>query len=193
MPGEISPADKHSQSGASPELLASHADREQVVELLRVGAGEGRLTVDELGERVEAALKARTLGELAELTADLPAGEVAEDRDVVRIDQRFSPVKREGAWVVPRRIELQVEWSKVTLDFTQAVITRDTLQIDMDMRGQNLTLIVRPGIVVDSDALRLDFSKVKYRHTPDPAVPVALRVVLTGEKFLGRVVVKEPR
>jgi hypothetical protein len=43
-----------------------------VVEVLRVSAGDGRLTAEELDERVEAALTARTYNELAALVADLP-------------------------------------------------------------------------------------------------------------------------
>jgi hypothetical protein len=45
-----------------------------VLDVLRVAAGEGRLTPDELDERVTATLTSRTLGELAVLTADLVAG-----------------------------------------------------------------------------------------------------------------------
>ncbi|MFG2805992.1 DUF1707 domain-containing protein [Streptomyces massasporeus] len=41
--------------------------------MLRVAAGEGRLSLEELEERLETALSARTVGELAVLTADLPA------------------------------------------------------------------------------------------------------------------------
>jgi hypothetical protein len=86
-----------------------------------------------------------------------------------------------------------VEWCEVTLDFTQAVITHDTLQIDMDMRGKTLTMIVRPGIVVDPYGLSLEFSKVKNRQAADPDAPITLRVELTGKKSFGRVVVREPR
>jgi len=57
-----------------PPLRASAADRELAVDILRVAAGEGRLTLAELDERLEAALSARTIGELATLTADLPGG-----------------------------------------------------------------------------------------------------------------------
>ncbi|WP_445150922.1 DUF1707 SHOCT-like domain-containing protein [Baekduia sp. Peel2402] len=57
----------------TPDLRASDADREQVADVLRHAAGEGRLTVDELDERIDRAFTARTHGELAELTADLPA------------------------------------------------------------------------------------------------------------------------
>lgn len=53
-------------------LLASDAERDAVTDRLRRAAGEGRLEPDELGERVEAALRSRTRGELARLLVDLP-------------------------------------------------------------------------------------------------------------------------
>jgi hypothetical protein len=57
----------------TPDLRASDADREQVAEVLRHAAGEGRLSVEELDERIDRAFAARTQSELAELTTDLPA------------------------------------------------------------------------------------------------------------------------
>jgi hypothetical protein len=54
------------------ELRASDADRERVAERLRAAAGEGRLTADELEERLERAFSARTDAELEPLTSDLP-------------------------------------------------------------------------------------------------------------------------
>jgi hypothetical protein len=53
---------------------ASHADREQVVGALQAAFVQGRLTPDELDERVGEALPARTYADLAALTADLPVG-----------------------------------------------------------------------------------------------------------------------
>jgi Flp pilus assembly protein TadB len=55
-------------------LRASDAERDAVVDRLREAAGEGRLEPDELEQRVDRALRARTYGELSELLADLPAG-----------------------------------------------------------------------------------------------------------------------
>ena len=89
---------------ARSELRASHDDRDRVVELLRVSAGDGRLTSEELDERLEQAMTARTYGELARLVADLPAvgsavgpvvGPATAPRvkDVVRIDTRSGHVK----------------------------------------------------------------------------------------------------
>jgi hypothetical protein len=56
-----------------PRLRASDADRERTVQLLREHHAVGRLTVEEFNERLEKAFAARTLGELDELLADLPA------------------------------------------------------------------------------------------------------------------------
>lgn len=53
-------------------MRASDADRERIAERLRGAAAEGRLLTDELEERLAAALRARTYGELDALVADLP-------------------------------------------------------------------------------------------------------------------------
>ncbi|MGW6269134.1 MULTISPECIES: DUF1707 SHOCT-like domain-containing protein [unclassified Streptomyces] len=210
MPGETSPTGKHSGGGPSPELRASHADRDRVVDVLRIAAGDGLLTAEELDERLETALSARTLNELATLTADLPAGTAAADgtateapgaagtaevKDVVRIQQAFSgSVKRTGRWVLPRRLELAVTWCDVTLDLTEAVITQDTLRIDVAMAGKSLTLITRPGIEVDIDGLTLLHCKLRHRapRTP-PGTPTTLRVELTGQKAHGKVTIRPQR
>ncbi|AUH41677.1 DUF1707 SHOCT-like domain-containing protein [Streptomyces sp. CMB-StM0423] len=210
MSGEISPTGQDSgpgtpgspgSPGSQPELRASHADRDRVVDVLRIAAGEGLLTADELDQRVEAALSARTRSELAVLTTDLPpvpggAGAAGtEVKDLVRIEQIHSgAIERVGRWVVPRRLELAVTFCEVTLDFTDAVITQDTLRIDVAMMGKTLTLVTGPGIVVDTDGLQLVHSKVVFRRPPaDPAVPVRLRVELYGQKAHGRVVVRPRR
>jgi hypothetical protein len=54
------------------DLRASDAERERVVDHLRTHAGEGRLTVEDLDERLGRAYAATTRAELAALTADLP-------------------------------------------------------------------------------------------------------------------------
>ncbi|MET8478123.1 DUF1707 domain-containing protein [Streptomyces clavifer] len=200
----MSPTGKHPGTGSSPELRASHADRDRVVDVLRIAAGDGLLTADELDERIEAALSARTLAELVPLTADLPAVTTtahgpavaaADVKDVVRIQQAFSGgVERTGRWVLPRRLELAVAWCDVTLDLTEAVVTQDTLRIDVAMTGKSLTLITRPGVEVDVDGLILVHCKLVHRRprTP-PGTPTTLRVELAGQKAHGKVVVRPAR
>ncbi len=57
------------------DLRASDADRERAAERLRGATAEGRLSAEELEERLERALAARTEGELSVLVADLPPAE----------------------------------------------------------------------------------------------------------------------
>jgi Domain of unknown function (DUF1707) len=53
-------------------IRASDAEREDVVVFLRESLAEGRLTIDEFGERLDAAYSAKTHGDLDLLMADLP-------------------------------------------------------------------------------------------------------------------------
>jgi Domain of unknown function (DUF1707) len=182
-------------SGSPPEVRASDADRDQVVGVLRTAVGDGRLTADEFNERVEAALTSRTLGELAVLTADLarpgepgePGLAPAHAPDTMRIDQRGGSVRRTGRWMVPRLLELRSSWCDVMLDFTDAVITHDTLRIDLHVRGGSLTLVVGPGIVVDAGFLTVRYTDVDFGPSPERGAPVSLRVQLSGRMRYGQI------
>lgn len=57
----------------SPAVRASDAEREALGERLRDAAAEGRLTLEELADRAEAAYRATTRDELDQLVSDLPA------------------------------------------------------------------------------------------------------------------------
>src|SRR5258707_3123767 len=180
---------KGGQSGmpaavAGEELRASHADRDQVVEVLRVAAGDGRLSAEELDDRLKRALTARTYAELAALTADLPAtpgaavvppgaGAVsATPKDLIRIDVHGSGVRRDGRWVVPKELDVKVRGGGVTLDFTEAVITQPLLRITAEVTGGRLMLITRPGIVVDSGDISMHRGGVTLPEPPGPGLPV---------------------
>ncbi|HEX9357235.1 MAG TPA: DUF1707 domain-containing protein [Streptosporangiaceae bacterium] len=55
-----------------PRFRASDAERDQAAEILRAGYAEGRLSRDELDERLTAAYAAKTHADLCDLTSDLP-------------------------------------------------------------------------------------------------------------------------
>jgi Domain of unknown function (DUF1707) len=181
---------------ARSELRASHEDRDRVVELLRVSAGDGRLTAEELDERLERAMTARTYGELARLVADLPAaGSVAgapapRAKDVARIECGSGHAKREGRWVVPQRIEARVSSGHVKLDFTQAVITQPLLQIDAEVRSGHMILVTKPGIVVDTDDVAVRSGHVKVRAPWGPDVPEVLRIEVSGKVGSGHLIAR---
>jgi len=181
---------------ARSELRASHDDRDRVVEVLRVSAGDGRLTAAELDQRLELALTARTYGELAELVSDLPAsGSVAsaaatapKPKEVARIDCTSGHVRRVDRWVVPQRMEVKVTSGHVMLDFTQAIITQPTLQLDIDVRSGHVVLRTKPGILVDADDVAIRSGHVRVRAPWGPDVPVMLRIEVTGKVGSGHFV-----
>ena len=200
MTGEVSPLGRGDEVAPPGDLRASHEDRDRVVELLRVAAGDGRLTAEELDERLEAALTARTYGELAVLIRDLPAApgfapptQVSGPKDLVRIDCRSGSAKRDGRWVVPQRMEVQVTSGSVTLDFTEAVIVQPALHIDAEVRSGGLTLVTKPGVVVDADEVAIRSGSVKIRAPWGSQVPVILRIQVSGKVGSGSITARPPR
>jgi hypothetical protein len=177
---------------AGDGLRASHADRDQVAELLRVAAGDGRLSAEELDERLERALTARTYTELAVLTVDLPAtpsaavvppgtGAVtATPKDLMRIHVHGSSAVRDGRWVVPKELDVRVKGGAVTLDFTEALITQPLLRITAEVRGGVLRLISRPGIVMEAGDISQHGGSVTLPEPPGPDIPVQLRIEING-------------
>jgi hypothetical protein len=193
------PAERGQEPAEPGQLRASHQDRDRVVEILRVAAGDGRLTAEELDERLEAALTARTYAELAVLTTDLPAagsaGAVAvpEPKDVVRIDCGSGSTRRDGRWVVPHRVDVRVTSGSVKLDFTDAIIGQPSLKVDAEVHSGNLTLVTRPGIVVDADEVSVRSGSVKVREPWGHDVPVTLRIEVTGQVRSGSITARPRR
>ena len=192
------PAERGAEPVQPGQLRASHQDRDRVVEILRVAAGDGRLTAEELDQRLEAALTARTYAELAVLTTDLPAvgsagAVVPEPKDVVRIDCGSGSTKRDGRWVVPHRMDVRVTSGSVRLDFTDAVITQPSLKVDAEVHSGNLTLVTRPGIVVDADEVSVRSGSVKVKEPWGHDVPVTLRIEVTGQVRSGSITARPRR
>jgi len=183
---------------ARSELRASHDDRDRVVELLRVAAGDGRLTAEELDERLEVAMTARTYGELARLVSDLPdspdvAGAPAPRvKDVVRLNCRSGQTVKDGRWVVPQRMELKVTSGHIKLDFTEAVITHSSLQIDAEVRSGYVILITKPGIVVDTDDVTVSSGHIKIRAPWGSDGPEVLRIDVAGKVGSGHLIARPP-
>jgi len=198
----VRPATSALATGDRADLRASHEDRDEIVELLRVAAGDGRLTAEELDERLEAALEARTYGELAPLVRDLPTaptlakapvGPAVPAKELVRLQTGSGNLQRVGPWTVPRRLEVETRSGNVLLDFTQAVITHPVLELALSVRSGNLLLVVPPGVAVEVDGIEVRSGNVRQRVHPQPGTPVRLLVQAAGNVRSGNVIVRGPR
>ena len=101
------------QGGAGsfdPEMRASDADRERLVEQLREHHAAGRLTLDEFEERMRKAYESRTYGDLRTLTRDLPVDLAQLNiQNAARQNQRAGVVEVGGLNVTIPQIRIGAE------------------------------------------------------------------------------------
>jgi hypothetical protein len=175
------------------DLRASDADRDRVLALLGEAMSDGRLTPDEHSERVQRAFSARTLGELAELTADL----AVPSAQPVRLDGGrvisgiFGPARRDGRWVVPENLTVTAMFGDVEVDFTQAILQVSRVQLYATVFGGRLRLIVPDGVsVIVSGHMVLGRKRGSTAPPAGPGTPVIeVRALVLG----GELDVRTPR
>lgn len=180
-----------------PDLRASDSERDRTIDLLRDAAGEGRLTFEELADRVEDAAGARTRGELELLTRDLPApsgAATAPPGELARPATRssvFGDVRREGAWVVPARSAWTTCFGDVVLDLRGARVTDAEVVVHASTVFGDIELLVPEGVIVDVRT-RTVFGDVR-QEAGDVGPAGAPRVILTGGTVFGDVRVRARR
>ena len=151
---------------------ASDAEREAVVARLRDAASEGRLTVDELAERIDAAYAAKTHAELGPLTADLPApaerafAPAAADTTDAPAPAPARPAPRlvlgilgggdrKGRWRVPGRMTVVNVMGGADLDLRDAVLEAPEVEITVWSLMGGSTITVPEGVHVELDGFAL--------------------------------------
>jgi Domain of unknown function (DUF1707)/Cell wall-active antibiotics response 4TMS YvqF len=192
------------------DMRASDADRHQVAEVLRDAAGDGRLTLDELRERLDGVYGARTYAELERFTRDLPAAGSAPTPAPVRPPAAHARVggtarhsfsvaimsgaTRRGPWVVPRDYTAVAMMGGVQLDLRDARFSQREVTIRAFALMGGIEIIVPDDIavVVDGVGIMGGFDDNTGSGSPEagPGQPV-LRV--TGLAFWGGIEVKRKR
>ena len=139
-----------SQPGSTP-ILASDAERERSIELLRNAVGEGRLTLEEFSQRVGLAYAARTDQELASLARDLPgdAAAAAAPAPVPEQHRAFcSSLVRSGPWSLPHRSSWRSIFGTIDLDLRQARLAGSETTLEVYNLFGTVTVIVPEGVEV---------------------------------------------
>ena len=179
-----------------PEVRASDAERDRAVALLRDAAGEGRLTFEELADRIDVAAAAKTHGELERITSDLPvaaapAPTTALDVAPAATTSVFGDVKRSGAWAVPASSAWRTVFGDVVLDLREARVTGDEVTIDANTVFGDIDLLVPEGVVVEVRS-RTFFGDLRH-ETGQAGPPGAPRILLEGGTVFGDVKVRSAR
>jgi hypothetical protein len=172
-----------------PELRASDADRERTAEILRRAAGEGRLTLEELDERLDAVYETRTQRELERLTADLVATDAPlSSRLPVRPGEGganwlvsvMSGHDRKGRWRVGPHLKVVNIMGGSSVDLNDAELTSDLTLITVFSLMGGGEVRVPDGLNVEvSDFAFMGGNDAKIGdYTPDPGGPtVRIRMI----------------
>lgn len=193
---------EHAQHG---QMRVSDADRDQVAAVLREATGQGRITFDELEERLSLTYAAKTYSELAEITHDLPitgtpapatapsAGSFPAERmggspGPTRAVAVMSESTHKGAWVVPREFQALAVMGQVSIDLRSARFAeRETTITAYAVMGE---VEITVGDDVEVDVSGFGFMGSFQHGASGPGLPGAPRVRITGFALMGEVSVK---
>jgi hypothetical protein len=187
------------------QLRVSDDEREQVAERLRVAAGEGRLGLDELEDRITAVYTAKTYAELEPITRDLPASGAAgpaaspaqRPRGRWRVGRRPGRRKtfvlmggsdNKGAWVVPKSYVAVAVMGGIELDLREAEFEDTEVTINASCLMGGIGIIVPEGLNVQVHGFGFMGG---YSGTPaGPVDPDSPTVHIRGFAMMGGVDVK---
>ncbi len=184
------------------EQRISDQERQQVADVLRQAAGEGRIDLDELDKRLEAAFAAKTYAEIVPLTADLPrastgglpvqrSGAFAAGPAHEKSFAMMSTTRRRGRWQVGAQHKAFALMGGVVLDLREAIVAGQEVTIDASVVMGSVDVYVDEHTVVicDGRAFMGDYSESRSKIQPQPT-PDSPVVRVHGRALMGRVNVK---
>jgi hypothetical protein len=182
-------------------MRVSDSDRERAADVLREAAGHGRITMDELDERLERAYAAKTYADLATVTRDLPGQAQAPSAVQPAMAGRIggtprskfsvailSGARRTGRWVVPPSYVAVAVLGGVELDLREAQFSEPEVTIHAYTVMGGIEITVPED--VDVDVSGIAFMGGFDHNASGPGVPGAPRVRVIGFALLGGVDVK---
>ncbi len=190
-------------------IRVGHRERDAVAALLQEAAGDGRLSMDELDDRLEAALQAKTFADLDPLVADLtdeppsrtlssgqpkPQGPPAAGysrEDPLRLDGGMSSEKRRGVWTVPPFILINQGLGSVKLNCLEATPAAQLIEIEVIGGAGSIVLVLPDGWAADADRLSKSWGSksVNVPREPAPGKPL---LVIFGSLGMGSLKVRPP-
>jgi hypothetical protein len=189
MTQEPVPRDE-STSREGHAVRAGDADRETTVTRLQTAVGEGRIDLDEFGQRVTAAYAAATTAELDALLADLPApasaapavGEVVGERTSGSIASVFGDVELTATTAVPDKAS--TVFGDVRIDLRGLRTAEETVELQLGTVFGDVEVIVSEGVAAEIAGWTV-FGDRKTQLAPVPRLAGTPRIVVRGWTVFG--------
>ncbi len=190
-----------------PDLRIGDSEREKALDALREAAADGRITLTELDERIDAALRSRTRADLRDVLLDIVApdaiaviqGRVTSNHgepgytwdDPLVLKAAWQDITRRGEWEVPPFLETHSVAGSVRLDFTAATVRSPVVDIAHLGGAGDLILIVPQSFGVSTDRVTGGLGVVRNRVRPTPEIGHP-KLMVRGSLGLGDIKVRYP-
>jgi hypothetical protein len=186
-------------------LRASDADRERVADILRQAAGDGRLTMEELDERLDSVYAAKTYAELEPITRDLPQAGTAHvpaaapvpAGDVTRVGGEptshgavaiLGGFSRKGEWVVPKDFSAVAILGGGEIDLREARFSEPVVTIHAVTIMGGIEITVPNDVTVQVTGVGIMGA---FEHTASgEGQPGGPKVIVNGVAIMGGVEVR---
>jgi hypothetical protein len=186
----------------SRKLRISNADREQVLQHLQEAMAQGMITADELAERSDRALNAKTREDIDPLVADLPHAVATYSgaalptpiaaNDVMDLGATLGSTSRKGYWVVPRKLRVRSRLGSTELDFTEAQIDHPVVDVEIDVKGGSVEMRLPEGASASMDDVHVTAGSIEdHRKYREPMGRPHFNV--TGTLSWGSLEIRGPR
>lgn len=195
--------------GDNAHIRIGHAERDATIDRLREAAGDGRLTLDELDERIAAALEATTRSDLREILANLVVAMEVEAvlhpglvqarpdepgwswETPLELTAKWDDVVRSGPWEVPPFLEVQAVAANVKLNFVDARVSTERINVVVNRGAGNAVFIVPDGWGADLIHIAAGMGRIKSVVPPRSARGLPT-LMLRGQGGMGNVTVRYP-
>jgi hypothetical protein len=188
-------------------MRASDSDRDRIAEALREAAAEGRLSLEELDERLDQVFAAKTYAELAPITADLPGAGTAQPAPARAASPASAAVDRfgghpagstaiailggfvrKGDWVAPPELTAVAILGGGEIDLRDARFAEHTVTINAVtiMGGIQITVPEDADVQVNGIGIMGGFD----HSAAGSGRPGGPRIVINGFAFWGGVQVQ---
>jgi hypothetical protein len=186
---------------ANSRLRASDADRERAAAVLNAALAEGRLSVAEHSERLDAVYEAKTHAQIAPLVDDLPARatdqSVAPRTDLAPAGKRrqmiiaiFGGAARKGQWHVEPKINSVTVFGGATFDFRDVQLPQREITLNCTTVFGGVEVVVPPEMRVIDSGIALFGGRDTGSGSAESSDPNAPVLRLTGLTLFGGLGVK---
>lgn len=178
------------------------------MELLCAAQVRGQLTAESFEQWLAAVQGAQSDSAIQALLADLwdyeaeaggysdlqtiPGHSLAQFPERERLSAVATTTVRAGNWVVPWHLELLAVLGELKLDFREAYLPDDVIDVDVSVCLAQVRLIVPPGTTIQNDVTSfMGTNDIKLRRRGNWSSPSGLLLRVTGNVYCGSLEIRE--